>query len=369
MRVLITGGGTGGHLYPALAVAEILKKKDPTGELLFVGTKEGLESWVVPAQGYPFWEISAAKWPRKFSEFFPFLISLGRGYRMGLKIIKEFCPQVVFATGGYVSVPLVLAAARLKVPIFLHEQNSVPGLANIFLARLARSVFTTFPLRSKIRGTKVIHTGLPIREEILKVDHSAGLHYFRLNSTLLTLLVIGGSQGSKKINEVMLEIYELITKEKVALPLLQIIHLTGRDQYAIFCRYVEQKGILEDKIGKLIIKPYLEKIEYALAAADLVISRAGAATLAEVTAKGLPAILIPYPYAAGNHQYYNALFFAQKKAVVLILEKDLTPQVLLDEIEKLIQDPLLRITMGQQARSLARPYAGEVIARTLLKVK
>jgi len=372
MRVIITGGGTGGHLYPALAVADVLRKKDPAGEILFVGTGTGLESRIVPRQGYPFREISAVKWPRKFSlHSFKFLPSLVKGCCQGAKIIKEFRPQVVFATGGYVSVPLVLAAARSKVPVFLHEQNSVPGLANKFLARWARVVFTTFPPRHNDfpPGAKLVYSGLPIRKEILETERLAGMSYFGLAPGCPTLLVTGGSRGARRINEAMLEIYGMMEREQGVLPFLQIIHITGRDEYARFCQHLKQKGIKAAKFGKLIIKPYLEEMQYGLAAADLIISRAGAATLAEVTARGVPAILIPYPFATGNHQCCNASFLAQKKAAILIPEKELTPACLFHEIRKLIQDPALRKAMGEQARHFGRPEAGEIIARAIMRAK
>jgi UDP-N-acetylglucosamine--N-acetylmuramyl-(pentapeptide) pyrophosphoryl-undecaprenol N-acetylglucosamine transferase len=371
MRVLITGGGTGGHLYPALTIAGILRKKDPQGEILFVGSRDGLEKWVVPAEGYPFWEITAAKWPRRLSrESFSFLLSFSRGYLEGLKIIRRFRPEVVFATGGYVSVPLALAAATLKVPIFLHEQNSIPGLANVFLARWAEAVFTTFPISPKsIPVEKLIHTGLPVRPKVLEVTRDQGVNYFQLDSQLPTILVTGGSQGAQRINEVMLEVYQMITKQKTSLSGLQFIHITGRDNYPSFCKKIEEAGIEQGKIGKLIIKPYLEEMEFALAAADLVISRAGAATLSELLVRGLPSILIPYPYAAENHQYYNAMFLKEHKAAIVILEKYLTPEVLLRKLEKLILNPLLREEMGNQAKKLAKPDAGEKIVEFLMRSK
>lgn len=369
MRLLITGGGTGGHLYPGLAVAGLLKERDPAGMVLFVGTGSGLESYIVPREGYPFREISAVKWPRKIGpQVFGLFTSLGRGYLQGLKIIKEFRPQAVFATGGYVSVPLVLAAFRSGIPVFLHEQNAVPGLANRLLARWAQSVFTTFPPGDNLfpRRTKVIHTGLPVRKAILRVGRSDGLRHFGLSPDLTTLLITGGSRGARTINEVMLKIYVMISDRKVTLPSIQVIHLTGKDEYAGFCRQMAIKGIREEKIGKLVIEPYLEKMEFGLAAADLIISRAGAATLAEVTARGIPAVLIPYPFATGNHQYHNAFSLARKDAAVLISEQELTPESLFARIEKLVSSDRLRKEMGERCLSFGRPEAGEVIVRLLL---
>lgn len=371
MRILITGGGTGGHLYPALAVAGLLKEKDPSGKILFVGTRDGLESHIVPSEGYPFREISAVKWPRKLNlQILGVLKSLLKGYRQGLRIIREFSPHAVFATGGYVSVPLVLAAVRHGVPVYLHEQNSIPGLANKLLSRWARVIFTTFPLKRPVfsRRAKVIYSGLPVRREILLVKREDGVRFFGLDPALLTLLVTGGSRGARAINEAMLEVYSMMQNDE-GLPSLQIIHLTGNADYDRFCKQMVKQGIREGKIGKLVIRPYLEEMEYGLAAADLIVSRAGAATLAEVMARGIPAILIPYPYATGNHQYYNALLLAQERAAYLISEKELTPHRLYTVIQEVITNEPLRKNLSQQIRRFGRPEAGEIIVRELMRAK
>jgi UDP-N-acetylglucosamine--N-acetylmuramyl-(pentapeptide) pyrophosphoryl-undecaprenol N-acetylglucosamine transferase len=374
MRVLITGGGTGGHLYPALAVAGLLKEQDPGGSILFVGTREGLEATVVPARGFSFSPVAAVKWPRRLSvQALAFLPSIMRGYRQSLKVIRSWRPGAVFATGGYVSVPLVMAAARLSVPIFIHEQNAVPGLANRLLSRWANTVFLTFPDTSgKLAGrTRIIHTGLPIRQEILKVTRQEARIYFNLDPGILTVLITGGSRGARRINEVMLEIYRTLAETSgttgAGRRKLQFIHLAGRAEFDKVCNQMEDMGINEDKVGKIVIRPYLEEMEYGLAAADIMISRAGAATIAELTALGTPAILIPYPYAAGNHQYHNALYLAREQAAVLMPEADLTPDRLLEQLERLLGDDSLRETMGRAARRFGRPQAGEIITGTILK--
>jgi UDP-N-acetylglucosamine--N-acetylmuramyl-(pentapeptide) pyrophosphoryl-undecaprenol N-acetylglucosamine transferase len=387
MRVLITGGGTGGHLYPALAVAGLLRERDPDGEILFVGTVDGLEATAVPARGFAFRPVAAPRWPRRLSlQAMTFAPSLLRGYRQSLAVIREWRPQAVFATGGYVSVPLALAAARLSVPLFIHEQNAVPGMANRLLSRWASAVFLTFPSRDGklYRRARVIHSGLPVRQEILGVDRADGLSYFGLDPGLPTVLVTGGSRGAQRINEVMLDIYGALAGAKRRKPEdrrperhtdhqapghrpLQFVHLTGRAGYDRFCKQVADKGINEGEVGKIVIRPYLEEMEYGLAAADLMISRAGAATIAELTALGIPAILIPYPYAAGDHQLHNALFLADKQAAVVIPEPVLTPEALLEQLRRLLGDDNRRRAMSRAARSLGRPQAGEIITQAILR--
>jgi UDP-N-acetylglucosamine--N-acetylmuramyl-(pentapeptide) pyrophosphoryl-undecaprenol N-acetylglucosamine transferase len=370
MRVIITGGGTGGHLYPALAVAGLLRDSDPQVEVLFVGTGEGLESTVVPGAGYPFRQVEAVKWPRKISpRIFSAFLSLGKGYLQGLKIIREFYPSAVFATGGYVSVPLGLAAAREGVPLFLHEQNSVPGMANKLLARWARAIFTTFPVPKGAFPAKarLIHSGLPVRKEVLTAERSEGLRYFDLDENAFTLLVTGGSRGARRINQVMQDIYREIAAGKISFEGIQVIHLTGKDEYKTYCHGLAKIGISSAKIGKLVIKPYLEEMEYALAAADLVVSRAGAATLAEITARGIPAILVPYPFATGDHQHHNARMLEKEGAAILIKESELTPDKLLKEIIRIARDPLLQRSLAERSLRLGRPEACKVIVAALLQ--
>jgi UDP-N-acetylglucosamine--N-acetylmuramyl-(pentapeptide) pyrophosphoryl-undecaprenol N-acetylglucosamine transferase len=372
MRVLITGGGTGGHLYPALAVAGLLKEQDPGGKILFVGTGEGLEATVVPARGFSFRPLAAVKWPRRLSaQDVTVLPSLVRGYRQGLAVLRDWRPEAVFATGGYVSVPLVMAAARLSVPIFLHEQNAVPGLANRLLSQWANTVFVTFPdTGGKLgRRAKIIHSGLPIRQEILRVTRQEAHQFFDLSPEGLTVLVTGGSRGARRINEVMLDVYRILAEKQgdVHFASLQFIHLVGRTEYDSYCQQMAAKGINDALFGKIVIRPYLEEMEYGLAAADIMISRAGAATIAEMTALGIPAILIPYPYAAGNHQYHNAIHLARDQAAVMIPEPDLTPDRLLMQMERLFKDDGLREAMGQAARRFGKPQAGAIITQTILR--
>lgn len=370
MKLLVTGGGTGGHVYPALAIAGLLKQRDPASEVLYVGTSTGLESRVVPGEGYPFREIVAVKWPRKLGPgTLPALGAIIRGYRQGVEIIREFKPQAVFATGGYVSVPLSLAAVRTGVPVFLHEQNAVPGLANRLLSRWAKAVFTTFPVPDGVfpKAARLMHTGLPVRREVLETSRQEGLHFFGLDDHRPVLLVTGGSRGAHAINQVMLQVYRMAARGETDWPELQVIHLTGKEEYQDFLQQMTGLGISEENFGKIVIVPYLEEMHYALAAADLMIGRAGAATLAEVTVKGIPAILIPYPFATGDHQYHNARLLAEQGAAVLIKEQELSATLIAQKIEKILTDNELRLRMGSRMKEQGRPEAGRQILREIIQ--
>jgi UDP-N-acetylglucosamine--N-acetylmuramyl-(pentapeptide) pyrophosphoryl-undecaprenol N-acetylglucosamine transferase len=199
----------------------------------------------------------------------------------------------------------------------------------------------------------------------MKVNTLDGLKYFHLAPDVLTVLVTGGSGGARRLNEVMLGVYHILATTEHR-P-LQFVHLTGRAEFDNFCRLMTDAGINEEKVGKIVIRPYLEEMGYGLAAADVMISRAGAATIAELTARGLPAILIPYPYAAGDHQFHNADYLVKMQAAVMIPESSLTPDRLFEELERLLGDAGLRKSIGNAARSLGRPQAGEIIARMILR--
>ena len=289
MRILFAGGGTGGHVYPALAIANNIIKNG--GQVLYVGTDRGLEAKIVPEAGISFRTIEVEGWQRRIS-----LQAIRAGYKafkgvaQAYRIIKEFKPQLIVGTGGYVCGPVVLAGFILKVPTVIHEQNALPGLTNKLLSRIVNKIMITFAGSEKYfpNPEKTVLTGLPVREEIFRVGKKEAIDFFNLNPNKTTLLVSGGSRGAKSINDAMLDIYPHLLKN----PDLQIIHITGEQGYDQVVKNLKSQGMDPAKYDNLVLKPYLYEMEYGLKAADLCIGRAGATFIAEITAIGLPAILI-----------------------------------------------------------------------------
>lgn len=348
MRILLTGGGTGGHIYPALAVAEGLREQYPDLEFLYVGTKRGLENTIVPKSNVPFTTITVEGLPRKIS---PALIKAGlkamEGGLEALKVVREFKPDLVIGTGGYVCGPVIMAAKMCRVPSVIHEQNAFPGVTNKLLARVASLVLVNFAeaRRYFVHPEKVVETGLPIRPEVLLTHRDQGIDFFGLDRAKQTLLISGGSQGSKSINGAVVGTYPKLLQHKN----LQIIHLTGALDYDHVIASMQALGIEPANYPQLVVKPYLHEMEYALAAADFCIGRAGATYLAEITACGLPAVLVPYPFASENHQQYNAQSLVDRGAAVMILDKELTKESLYTALEPLVENEQYCLEMAQRA--------------------
>lgn len=356
MRILLTGGGTGGHIYPALAIAGRIQSQYPDWQILYVGTAKGLEKTIVPENGLDFRTISVEGMPRKLG--FAILKSGLKAVEGGvdaLKILREFKPDVVVGTGGYVCGPVVLAARILGIPTIIHEQNALPGMTNKLLARVVDLVMVNFK-QSEAYFThpkKLVQTGLPVRQELFSINRAESLAYFGLSETPFTLLVCGGSRGARSINQAMVACYSTLLKTKE----IQIIHLTGQTCYQETLDQLQKLGIDSAKNGHLVIRPYLNEMAYALVAADCCIGRAGATFLAEVRACGLPSILIPYPFASENHQQFNAQVLVDEGAATMILEDALTPEELQRQINRLIEDQDYRMKMAQCAKGADREDA------------
>lgn len=364
MRAIMTGGGTGGHIYPALAIARGLQSHFPDIEILYVGTNRGLESDIVPKAGFPFRAITVAGLERKLSfNNIKVVVQAWQGYREAGEIIKEFQPDVVIGTGGYVCGPVVLAAARKGISTLIHEQNALPGITNKILSRFADQVTVTFEDSIKYfsNKAKVTLTGLPVRPEIIQAQRSSAVKTFNLQSDRLTLLVFGGSRGARKINQAMLQTIKKYGND----PRVQILHATGQVGHQEFLDAVTEQGIKLDNYDNIIIKPYFYNMHEALAAADIVVSRAGAATLAELTILGLPSILIPYPYASENHQEHNARALEDRGAAVLIKDSELTGAKLIEILDGLIEDKAKLQKMSDSSHKLGRPQALSDIIRCI----
>jgi UDP-N-acetylglucosamine--N-acetylmuramyl-(pentapeptide) pyrophosphoryl-undecaprenol N-acetylglucosamine transferase len=360
MRVLIAGGGTGGHIYPGIAVAEELKRIAPETEILFVGGDRGLEGRVVPEAGFELATIGARGLPRRAPWRVPGALLANAGaFFQATGIVGRFKPDVVLGTGGYVSAPVVVAAWLAKKPVVLQEQNSIPGLTNRILARVADEVHLAFSESRSFFAHKdrLKLTGNPVRRMILSGDRKAALARFGLAEGKPTVFVFGGSRGARRINEATLD---AMARLKGGLP-AQFILQTGKEDFAWAKERAEAASL------PVTVVPYLTHIHEAYAAADLVVCRAGAMTLAEIAACGVPAILVPYPFAAYNHQETNAQNLAERGGAVLIRDTELTGERLATDLRRLVQDRELLIKMSVNARRFARPDAAERIARGLLE--
>jgi len=360
MRILVTGGGTGGHIYPALAIARGFQQRHPGAEILYVGTNRGLEADIVPKTGYPFRTITVEGLERKVSlQLLTAGLKALRGIVETRNIVREFRPDVVVGTGGYVCGPVVLVAAWQGIPCLIHEQNAYPGITNKLLSRFVKKVAVTFADSEKYfpRGTPVKLTGLPIRPEVMTAERERGLEKLGLDRDKFFLLVTGGSRGARSINRAMVQVHKRLSgREDV-----QVLHLTGQAGYEETVKLLEKEGISLFSPGNITVKPYLYNMEDALAAADLIVCRAGATTLAEITARGIPSVLIPYPFAAENHQEYNARSLENNGAAMVILDKDLTGDGLAQTVEALLQDRRRLQAMAANSLKMGKPQALEEI--------
>jgi len=350
MRLIIAGGGTGGHLFPGIAVAEEFLARDKNNEVLFVGTSNGIEARAVPAAGYRLELISAAGIRGKglISQIRGGLMMLN-GFSQSRRIIKAFKPDAVLGVGGYASLPMLLAARQMNMATYIHEQNAIPGKTNKMLGRLVDRIFITVAESAGyFDKAKTMLTGNPLRRQILDGRKQGNLPV----SQELNLLVFGGSQGARAINRAMVEALEQLKDFDGK---LSVVHQTGAKELEEVRQGYEEKGFLAD------VRPFIDDMASAYQQADLIICRAGATTIAELTACGKTAIFIPFPYAVDDHQRRNAEALVNNAAGFMLLEKDLTGAKLAEKIMQLAADrPLLEKT-GQLAFSMARVDAAKII--------
>jgi UDP-N-acetylglucosamine--N-acetylmuramyl-(pentapeptide) pyrophosphoryl-undecaprenol N-acetylglucosamine transferase len=365
MKVIISGGGTAGHLYPGLALAETLRSTEEAADILFVGTKKGLESKVIPESGYAFKAIEVLGFKRKLSissiKAFFCLIS---GVIRSLLIVNEFKPDVVVGLGGYVCVPVVAVSAFKKIPVLIHEQNAVPGLANRLLSRKADVVAVSFSSSEDFfsHAKKVVLTGNPVRAEILNSKKSE-YGKFDLDPARKTLFIFGGSRGAERINQAAIDAYPLFKGEDS----LQIIHSTGKMNFGRVTAEMDRIRSCDDKLVYRCY-PYLDQIGLAYSVSDLVVCRAGATTLAEITALGKAAILVPYPYATEDHQKKNGEILEKAGAAKLISDDELDGPRLFQEVTKVMFDSKLLKKMGEASQGLSCPDAAKRMLNLVLEI-
>lgn len=359
--MVLVGGGTGGHIYPALAIARGVKDKVPSIAVRFIGTQQGLESKIIPQAGFPFSTIDIEGLNRSsLLKAVKSLFRVPRGFWQARSLLKEFAPDLVVGTGGYVSYPVIMAASIMGIPTIIHEQNAYPGLANRALARRVDHVLLTFEeARQFLKAARIDVTGLPVRREILEANRAEGRKKLGFSEDLFTLVAFGGSRGALSINRAMLGVINRYRREK-----MQVLWITGESGYNDLIRELSsQSG--EGQL-KLKMLPYMHDIADALAAADLVVCRAGAATLSELAILGVPAILVPYPYAAENHQEKNARALADKGAAELIIDEFLDGDVLSGKIDELRGNPAKLRDMAFKIKREAKPQALEKIVEIIM---
>ena len=359
MKVIIAGGGTGGHVFPGIAVAEELRTQHPQVQVLFVGGRRGLEAQAVPEAGFRLRTLATAGFARRRPWSWPWVAVVNVfGFLQALWVVLSERPRAVLGTGGYVSGPVSVAARMLGVPLLIQEQNSIPGLTNRWLSRIANEVHLSFleARRYFPRRDHLKVTGNPVRAVILSGEREQALREFRLDARRPTLFVFGGSLGAKRINAAAVDALKRL-KNRVD---VQAILQTGREDHDAVQSAVEKDGL------SATVLPFVREMHLAYAAADLVVCRAGAMTLAEIAVCGRPSLLIPYPYAAHDHQRVNAANLADRGAAVLIEDAELDGERLAKEIAHLLADRQALSRMSANARLFARPDAAARIARSLV---
>ncbi len=357
MRIIVTGGGTGGHLFPGIALATAMQEHLADCRVLFIGTRRQLDQQALA--GYDF-ELDSIRClglkGMGTLHRLQSVMQLPRAVLEARKILRRFKPDLVFGVGGYVTGP-VLAAARLQgVPVCIHEQNSVPGLANRMLARIARRIFLSIPCGYPFPAGKTVLAGNPVRREIIKAAAAARPAG---EPQQTTLLVLGGSQGAHRVNTLVMEAMQQLGSQGGK---VYCIHQTGKADLDEVKSHYAQLGIRAE------VDAFFQDMAGLYRRADLVISRAGATTLAELAVMGLPALLIPYPYAADDHQKTNARYYQAGGGARMLLEHELSGEKLAREITSVLHDPEEFHTMGEKMKNMGRPGATGIILAECLRL-
>ncbi len=350
MRVLIAGGGTGGHLFPGIAVAEEVTTRDTRNEVLFVGTNRGLEARVVPAYGWPLEVIQVQGLKGKgVGGLLRSLMQLPRALADSIRILRRWQPDVVLGVGGYASGPVVLAAWLLRIPTAVQEQNALPGLTNRILGMFVSRVFVAFEeARASFPVDKVVLIGNPIRRKLMDNYLSGSVTHAHF-----TVLVVGGSLGARGLNQRIIEALPHLADLK---DVLRFVHQTGKTSIDEVRAGYEAAGIQGEVVE------FIDDMSAAYETAELVVCRAGATTLAELTVCKKASILVPFPHATDNHQEVNAKALVEEGAAVMFREAELTGERLAEEIRALYQDPARRKKMEKRASRLGRPEAAKELA-------
>ena len=341
MRVIITAGGTGGHIYPALAILNKIVEKEPDSKILYIGTHNRMEKDIVPSVGYDYipleiYGFSKSDIKRDIKNVF----LIKKAYKKCLNIMKEFKPDIVIGVGGYVTFPVIKAANKLGIKTFIHEQNSIPGKSNRALAKKVSMIGVSFEDSKKyFDESKTYLTGNPCSENALDIRAVSKTKY-GLSRDKKSILIVQGSLGSKVINDKMLPFLQSIDNEDY-----EVLYVTGKNYYEEYSKNTFSKNVK--------VVPYVENLSALMKDIDLMITRAGASTISEIMALEIPSIFIPSPYVANNHQYYNALSIKNAKAGEMIEEKDLTSDNLKEKINYILNNPLVYNEMKNNLKEMS----------------
>ena len=354
MKVVVSAGGTGGHIYPALAVLEKLKSEDKNLEVLYIGTKNRMESEIIPARGINYVGIEIYGFSKNILRDVKNVFLVSKSYHKCLKLLKEFKPDIVLGFGGYVTYPVLKAAKKLNIKTFLHEQNSIVGKTNKFLSKGVDLVAVSFlsTLNKFPKAKKVIYSGNPCGENALTTKEIKKSDVGLDNKKKL-VIVVAGSLGSSSVNEKLKEFLRLSKKSDY-----QVLYITGKSHYEEFI-----KGT---RFGSNIkVLPYLDNLAGLMRHCDLIVTRAGASTMSEILALNLPAIFIPSPYVANNHQYYNALEIVKNNAGLMIEEDALDGTTLFNMVTDLLSDKKKYEIMKMNLKNLGKNDSSEIIVREI----
>ena len=368
MKVLLAGGGTAGHINPALAIAGYIKSMRPDTRFLFIGNEGGMEQRLVPQAGYDIKSISISGFKRSFKPKAAVenIKTLGRtvsSSAQAKKIIKEFNPDICIGTGGYVSGPVVRTAAKMGIPCLIHEQNAYPGVTNKMLAhRVQKVMLAVEAAKPYFKDAPVVVTGNPVRGAILTADKQASREKLGLDQRPL-ILSFGGSLGAQKINEALVGLIARSGKDGR----YQHIHAYGK-YGGWFPDKIKEQGVALEKCKNLDIRPYIDNMPECMAAADLVICRAGAITLSEIQAMGKPAILIPSPNVAENHQYHNAMALVNAGAAEIIEEADLSGEAVIEKADAMLHSAETLAKFSENSKKMAITNANERIYAVVKQV-
>lgn len=343
MRVILSGGGTGGHIYPAIAIGQKIREENPDADIIYVGIKGGPEEKIAQKNDYEFRSIDAMGLPRKINKrLFKAIFKNLKGFKEAKEIIKDFKPDLVIGTGGYVCAPILYQASKAKIPAIVHESNSYPGMASKFLSKKVDRVLISYKEASKHfkNQANIVVTGNPVRNNFSLSYTDEDLKNLGIDKNIPVVFSFGGSNGSFALNKAVIEMSKDMNGE------FYLLHQTGNRFYDDFLEKCEKSKYI--KVFK-----YIDNIDLFYAVSDLVIASSGAMSLAEISSVGRPSILIPKAYTTENHQEYNARTYVDHGASLMILEKDLTGSYLKNQIMSIIKDEQKIKQMGEKARDLA----------------